>query len=549
MNRRFSALLIFLAAMLLIGVLPAQADDYSNIRIVRLSFVEGTVQYQRSGEGWQSAVMNLPMQQGFVLQTGSGFAEVEFEEGLAIRLAYNSSVDFTELGLVDGRRVTRLTLLQGTAIVTANLSHNDEFSIAAPNLDLNVPRSARFRIDATPSGNWVTVFSGKVDEKSPSASALLGSHQTLHLDTAETISQQVGHSPAPDAFDKWVSQREQILLNAQEQANPYLKEKNYTAGFAELTGYGEWSDIRGYGMGWQPYGVGAAWTPYAAGAWSYMPVTGWNWISSEPWGWLPYHFGGWVDDPDYGWVWIPDDMLDWQPANAYWVAMNNYVGWMPSAPPILAHPTKVAPPTRMSVFILATQGRNGTIKPGGRMPLTQSTITQTSRINAPTGPVISPANSAAAQTSSPSTFAGSAGSTNAPAQSGPASPVRAPNGPAALRSPGVSAGGPRLAAPNSLPPAMQAPRAMPASPMMNSAVSARFNGGSNGGFEASRGFEGSRSAGNATGFAGASASGPTGSVPSSANGSSGAKPGGSGTGTTGSTGSTGSAGGTSGGHK
>jgi hypothetical protein len=541
MNHRFSAFIVFLAALLVIGVLPARADDYSSVRIVRVSFVEGNVQYQYHGESWRDAIMNLPIQQGFSLRTGNGFAEVEFEEGLAIRLAYNSSVDFTELGLQDGRRVTRLTLVQGTAIVTAGLTHNDELYILAPNLNLNVPRTGRFRVDVSPGGSWVTVFNGKVDGTSPSGSISLTGHQTLHLDAGDTTAQQVVHSPAPDAFDKWVSQREQILQSAQQEADPYLKKQDnhYTAGIADLSGYGEWANIRGYGMGWQPYGIASGWSPYSSGAWSYMPVTGWNWVSSEPWGWLPYHFGGWIDDPDYGWLWIPDDFLDWQPANAYWAGMYGQVGWIPSAPPIVSPARPVRTPVHLGpgVLILATQGPNGTIKPGVRVPLTSATLVQTARISAPSAP----ATGAAVQSSFANTSAGTTSTLNSPVQSGPASQARASNGPVALRSPGAPATGPHVAAPNGLP-SLQAPRSMPVSPMMNSAVQGRAYGGSNGNFDASRGYEGSRNAGNTGGSSGPSA-------PSSANNSGGGKPGGTTGGATGAapSGGSGSSGGATGG--
>lgn len=540
MKRRFSSFLVFLAALLVAGALPARADDYSKVRIVRLSFTEGTVKYQRPGEAFQPAVMNLPIQQGFVLQTGNGFAEVEFEEGLAIRLANNSSVEFTQLGLLDAHHVTHLTLTQGTAIVTASLSHNDELSITAPNLSLNVPHNGKFRVDVTPTGSWVTVFNGKIDDSTPTGNASLTSHQTLHLETAETISQQVERSPHQDAFDKWVSQREQILLNAQQETSPYLNMKDYTAGYAELSGYGSWENIRGYGMGWQPYDVGFGWTPYGSGAWSYMPFTGWNWISAEPWGWLPYHFGGWVDDPDYGWIWIPSDMLGWQPANASWAIVNNQIGWVPTAPVLAPNPKRVPPNYTPAVFISAAKGPNSTIVPSARMPLTQSAIIRTVHVAAPPStPVTAFASGPAAIGASSNSFARGTRNTDAPANTGPM----------AIHAPGSSNSLVRSAGPASAP-FTQAPRSLPASPaMMSSAWGHAFGGansGPNGNF-GSHGFE-NRGAG-LNGNPSAGTFTPHNSAPSpSATTNSAAGAGGTSTGTTGSTGSAGSAGGASGGH-
>jgi hypothetical protein len=100
---------------------PGKAQDYSNIRIVRLSFVEGTVQYQRPGQDWEDARLNLPIQEGFAIRTADGYAEVEFEDSLTLHLATNAEVDFTVLSLQNGGRITKLTVPQGTAIISAKL--------------------------------------------------------------------------------------------------------------------------------------------------------------------------------------------------------------------------------------------------------------------------------------------------------------------------------------------------------------------------------------------------------------------------------------------
>src|SRR3984893_4248470 len=110
MKNYFLASLTLLAIALFYLAPSAKAQDYSNIRIVRLSFVEGSVQYRRPGESWQDAQMNLPIQEGFALRTGNGYAEVEFENSLAMRLGTNSTVEFPLLALVNGGKITRLNV-------------------------------------------------------------------------------------------------------------------------------------------------------------------------------------------------------------------------------------------------------------------------------------------------------------------------------------------------------------------------------------------------------------------------------------------------------
>ena len=80
----------------------ARSEDFSKIRIVRLSFVEGDVQFQRPGQDWQDARLNLPIEEGFALRTANGYAEVEFEDALALRLGINSTVEFTDMSLQNG---------------------------------------------------------------------------------------------------------------------------------------------------------------------------------------------------------------------------------------------------------------------------------------------------------------------------------------------------------------------------------------------------------------------------------------------------------------
>src|SRR5579864_9709175 len=105
-NKRFAlAIMTALACALL--ALPAVAD--SQARIVRLSDVQGSVQMDKNtGMGFERAFLNLPITQGAQLQTGgNGRAEVEFEDGSTLRLAPDTKVEFSTLGLSDsGKRMS-----------------------------------------------------------------------------------------------------------------------------------------------------------------------------------------------------------------------------------------------------------------------------------------------------------------------------------------------------------------------------------------------------------------------------------------------------------
>jgi hypothetical protein len=524
MSRKISFSLALVAAVLLAAALPAKAEDYSNIRIVRLSFVEGEVQYRRAGQEWQTAGINLPIQKGFDLQTGSGFAEVEFENGLAVRLANNTLLNFTELALVDGHRVTHLTMGSGTVIVSANLGKLDELTIATTKsvatspFALRVPRSGRFRLDVSATESWVTLFRGRVDFESETGVISLTGHQSVHAGGEGSSEPQIVRSPAPDAFDKWVSQREDAQETAQRGTADYLQSKFYSTGFADLYNYGTWMDLPGYGFGWQPWGMGPGWMPFLDGCWSFMPITGWNWMSNEPWGWMPYHFGNWIDVAGAGWIWVPGPgrYLNWQPANATWVRVNGQTGWTPNAPPILSGKTpKGMPRTLAPVVVVAGQGGGGVITPGGRVHVgtlvgIQSGVTPAQTFTAIGRLPLSGVNHG-----------------SGPAKSGMSSPAnpglqgRDLNGNVSTgaRAPVTSNAALRQGAPTNVPPAMQAPRAMPAPPVARGAGPVGFGGGGikgggGGGVDASRGTSGSGGGNGGVGSAGGSvahgATGPSG---------------------------------------
>lgn len=355
--KRTSRVLVFAIAGFVCAA-AGSAQDYSHIRIVRLSFVEGQVRYQRPGQPWEDAKLNLPIEQGFALGTDDGFAEVEFEHGLSLRLANDSSAEFTELALEDGRRITKLNLSGGTAIVTADLAKGEEFSLGASNVRVSLDHKASFRVDTSGSESWITVLHGKVSVESGAGAQIVGGGHTLHENAEDLASSTIEKSPARDSFDKWVSQREEALSGARADSSSVLNVASYTAGFADLDLYGGWAAVPGYGLCWQPYGMGASWMPFLAGQWMFMGNTGWNWVSAEPWGWFPYHFGSWVVAPGMGWMWVPRGALSWQPATAAWVQANNQLGWSPTlATPI--KPTKT-PTTALRALILPS----GSTAPG-----------------------------------------------------------------------------------------------------------------------------------------------------------------------------------------
>ncbi len=326
--------LVILAALSLAVVLPlgAQKYDYSYARVVRLSLVDGDVQVSRPGEqAWETGSVNLPIQQGYTVATGQGRAEIEFESGATARLAENSTLQFTELALSNGGRITKLTLTQGTATFYANLAREDSFVVLTPNLQAAIPQNARFRVDASQEGSQVSVLKGDVDVDSSAGTNRLTKGHTLVFHAGDAEQVQVERNAKPDEWDRWVADRDEVVHSNSTAALRYVSSP-YNYGLADMYNYGSWYTVGGYGRCWRPFGVGYGWVPYWNGRWVFYRGLGWTWVSYEPWGWLPYHFGNWIFDPSYGWLWVPGFQSPWQPALVTWVRVGNQFGWCPRSP-------------------------------------------------------------------------------------------------------------------------------------------------------------------------------------------------------------------------
>src|SRR5579862_8933701 len=92
---------------------PAEAPPPSHNtypQIVRLSLVEGDVRIARgkqdeklTGNAWEHATANIPLESGFSLATGAdGRAEIEFEDDSTLYLAPNSALSLANLTTKDG---------------------------------------------------------------------------------------------------------------------------------------------------------------------------------------------------------------------------------------------------------------------------------------------------------------------------------------------------------------------------------------------------------------------------------------------------------------
>src|SRR5258708_11256910 len=287
----------------LLASLPAFGD--SQARIVRLSYIEGSVQIDRhTGQGYEKAMVNFPIIQGAKIRTmESGRAEVEFEDGSTIRLAPNSIVEFPQLSLRDsGDKVSAVEVSQGTLYVDYASAKNQEFTVLFGREKLAVGHSSRVRVIVEDSDAAVAVFKGDIQVESPSGALAVKKNQTANFDLDDDT-YKLAKNIQEEPLDAWDKQQDQY--HVRYASNSYSNYSPYAYGVSDLNYYGSFFNAPGYGMMWQPYFSGVGWDPFMDGAWAFSPGLGYGLGSAYPWGWTPYHYGTWVFVPAYGWAWQP----------------------------------------------------------------------------------------------------------------------------------------------------------------------------------------------------------------------------------------------------
>jgi uncharacterized protein YaiE (UPF0345 family) len=308
----------------------AESDQkYSNARIVRLSYVTGQVQISRPEEDdWENALVNMPVQEGYAIATGQGRVEIEFESGATVRLDDYSEVQFNEMRLVDGNRITRMTLSQGSAIFYANLARNDEFTVVTTGVHVTVPRNSRFRMDVTQKHVNVAVWKGDVTVETQAGNYKLAKGQALLFDARSSENAVVARAGEWDEFDRWAADRDDAISTARTNSLNYVSAP-FRYGVGDLSRHGTWVYAAPYGYVWQPWGISVGWSPYYHGRWVYVRGYGWTWVSYEPWGWLPYHYGSWTYLHS-GWAWVPGALHHswWHPGLVVWLNFGGgRYGW------------------------------------------------------------------------------------------------------------------------------------------------------------------------------------------------------------------------------
>ena len=337
------ALMVIVCSFLV--ALPALAE--SNVRIVRLSYIDGDAQINTTNQddGFSHAVLNTPVTAGMWVYTPNGaHAEIQFENGNTVRLVDDAQVQFEKLALADnGGKINIINVDHGVVYLNFDkVAKEDQITIKAGGKTFAVDKASRVRVTAGEKNVVVSVFKGDAKLQGEKPAEIKGK-ESLTLAVATPDEFKVGKGIDEFGSDTWNTHRDGELSAMAFKNTPNSLRNQpgmYDAQFAYLGAYGNYAMIPGYGWGWQPFGMGMGWDPFMNGVWNYDPAFGYGFVSPYAWGWAPYRYGMWNYIPAYGWMWMPGSMTmtAWNVGPRYGTVPAGFKA--PVAPTVATHPVK-----------------------------------------------------------------------------------------------------------------------------------------------------------------------------------------------------------------
>jgi hypothetical protein len=242
-------------------------------QIVRLSLVEGDVRITRgkhdeklTGDTWEQAAADIPLQSGFSLVTGgTGRAEIEFEDASTLYLAPDSALTLNELTTKDGVPESVFTLLTGT--ITTHLSPTlpgERYTLRTPVCTSIISYGQKNYVRLTSYLDGFQITPQDDEKLAVNRSSLVSSAAGKTL-TYAADGRLIGR-PAPSsdpfaAWDKWVSDRVTARNAAMLAVMKQTGLNTPLPGLADLEGQGTFFACKPYGTCWEPT---HGWAPGAA---------------------------------------------------------------------------------------------------------------------------------------------------------------------------------------------------------------------------------------------------------------------------------------------
>jgi hypothetical protein len=225
--------------------------------------VEGQVAIDGQNMGVKS-IGQAEVEQGQMLTTRQGKAEVLLTPGVFLRLSENSEVRMVSPSLTD----TRVELVKGEALVEAQeVRKENRIDVIDHGVDTLLEKNGIYRFDA--DRPMVAVFDGKAKVLTNDKGVELGKGKELALDTGASLKPQKFDRDQVDSLYQWSKLRSQYDAEANAASARMIVLQNpgwyYGTGWYWNPWYSSWAFVPAYGYGFSPFGFGF----YSPAYWGY----------------------------------------------------------------------------------------------------------------------------------------------------------------------------------------------------------------------------------------------------------------------------------------
>jgi hypothetical protein len=253
---RLKAILLSLATLCAPAVLAQTANPAVPGTV---NYVEGSASIEGQALN-QRSVGSAQLEQGQVLQTANGRAELLLTPGVFLRLGENSAVRMVSPNLLN----TQVELDRGRADIEVDEIHpRNNIEVAEAGIDTRLLKDGLYAFDA--DKDTVRVFKGEAELLERSGDA----QKPLKVKGGHQVALAANEAIKTVSFDR--NQAEDPLYNWSSLRSQYLAEANYNIA-STYAGYGPWApgwywDAGFWGYTWLP-GNGLLWSPFGWGFYS-----------------------------------------------------------------------------------------------------------------------------------------------------------------------------------------------------------------------------------------------------------------------------------------
>ncbi len=227
-----------------------------------LEYVEGKVFV--NGEAVQGNKEKLPiLDEGSLLSTAKGHAEMLLTPGVFLRLADGSEARLAASSLTD----TRIQLDRGAAILEVDDLHKDNLlRVQVGDATARVLKTGLYRFETEPA--TVEVLNGKVETMEGDRSVKAGAH---HKVTSPDLMVSK-FKASDDGLDRWSRLRSEYEAEASVASAQYIYDTGMPWGYSDWfwnPWFGTWTWLPASGFWMNPYGFGY-WSPFLV--YDYYPL-------------------------------------------------------------------------------------------------------------------------------------------------------------------------------------------------------------------------------------------------------------------------------------